>query len=122
MVAWGIVTTCMGTVENYHGLLIARIFLGVAESGQFPGVVCEFEAVVRPYVAGVIEKKNLADLALKIRLPDDVVRTSGPCNCKNLTSKRIQIAELNIVYAETRHVLQCCRCRWSFLRPACIRN
>ena len=27
-----------GTVQSYHGLLAARIFLGVAESGQYPGV------------------------------------------------------------------------------------
>lgn len=28
----------MGIVQNYHGLLAARIFLGVAEAGLFPGV------------------------------------------------------------------------------------
>jgi len=33
MVAWGTVTTLMGIVQNYHGLLTARIFLGVAEAG-----------------------------------------------------------------------------------------
>ena len=33
MVAWGIVMTLMGIVQNYHGLLIARIFLGVTEAG-----------------------------------------------------------------------------------------
>jgi len=38
MVAWGTVMTLMGVVQNYHGLLIARIFLGVAESGLYPGV------------------------------------------------------------------------------------
>ncbi|KAK2603454.1 hypothetical protein QQS21_004406 [Conoideocrella luteorostrata] len=38
MVAWGLVMTLMGLVQNYHGLLIARIFLGVAEAGLFPGV------------------------------------------------------------------------------------
>ncbi|KAF2821798.1 MFS general substrate transporter [Ophiobolus disseminans] len=38
MVAWGIVMTLMGIVQGYHGLLIARIFLGVAEAGLFPGV------------------------------------------------------------------------------------
>jgi hypothetical protein len=38
MVAWGIVMTLMGIVQNYHGLLIARIFLGVTEAGLFPGV------------------------------------------------------------------------------------
>ena len=38
MVAWGVVMTLMGIVKSYHGLLIARIFLGVAEAGLFPGV------------------------------------------------------------------------------------
>ncbi|KAI9170792.1 transporter [Paramyrothecium foliicola] len=38
MVAWGLVMTLMGIVQNYHGLLIARIFLGVTEAGLFPGV------------------------------------------------------------------------------------
>lgn len=38
MVAWGIVMTLMGLVRDFHGLLIARIFLGVAEAGLFPGI------------------------------------------------------------------------------------
>ncbi|KAK3938196.1 major facilitator superfamily transporter [Diplogelasinospora grovesii] len=38
MVAWGVVMTLMGTVHDYHGLLAARLFLGVAEAGLFPGV------------------------------------------------------------------------------------
>ena len=38
MVAWGVVMTLMGIVQNYHGLLAARIFLGVTEAGLFPGV------------------------------------------------------------------------------------
>jgi MFS family permease len=38
MVAWGTVMTLMGLVTNYHGLLIARIFLGIAEAGLYPGV------------------------------------------------------------------------------------
>lgn len=37
MVAWGIVMTLMGIVRNYHGLLAARIFLGITEAGLFPG-------------------------------------------------------------------------------------
>jgi MFS family permease len=28
----------MGIVQNYHGLLIARLFLGVAEAGLYPGI------------------------------------------------------------------------------------
>ncbi|KAB8069076.1 major facilitator superfamily domain-containing protein [Aspergillus leporis] len=37
MVAWGIVMTLMGVVQNYAGLLITRLFLGVAEAGLYPG-------------------------------------------------------------------------------------
>jgi MFS family permease len=28
----------MGIVQNYHGLLTARLFLGVAEAGLYPGI------------------------------------------------------------------------------------
>ncbi|KAH7231472.1 hypothetical protein FSOLCH5_015210 [Fusarium solani] len=38
MVAWGVVMTLMGIVKNYHGLLVARVFLGLTEAGLFPGV------------------------------------------------------------------------------------
>ena len=38
MVAWGIVMTLMGIVQSYTGLLLARLFLGVAEAGLYPGV------------------------------------------------------------------------------------
>ncbi|KEF57246.1 uncharacterized protein A1O9_05163 [Exophiala aquamarina CBS 119918] len=39
MIAWGSVTTLIGVVQNYHGLLIARIFLGITEGGMYPGIV-----------------------------------------------------------------------------------
>ena len=38
MVAWAIVMICMGFISNFSGLLVTRIFLGVAEGGLFPGV------------------------------------------------------------------------------------
>jgi hypothetical protein len=38
MVAWGVVMVGMGFVQNYHGLLVTRIFLGITEAGLFPGV------------------------------------------------------------------------------------
>ncbi|KAI9689363.1 MAG: hypothetical protein M1822_010014 [Bathelium mastoideum] len=38
MVAWGVITTLMGIVQNHKGLLATRLFLGVAEAGLFPGV------------------------------------------------------------------------------------
>ncbi|KAL2831010.1 major facilitator superfamily domain-containing protein [Aspergillus pseudoustus] len=38
MVGVGVVMTLMGIVQNYHGLLISRIFLGIAEAGLYPGV------------------------------------------------------------------------------------
>jgi len=38
MIAWAICTICMGFVHNYAGLMAARVFLGIAEGGLFPGV------------------------------------------------------------------------------------
>jgi MFS family permease len=45
---------CTGAVTNYHGLLIARIFLGVTEAGFFPAATflvsewyCRFEVQTR---------------------------------------------------------------------------
>ncbi len=38
MIAWGVVMTLMGIVQDYHGLVVSRLFLGVAEAGLFPGV------------------------------------------------------------------------------------
>ncbi|KAI2635930.1 major facilitator superfamily domain-containing protein [Xylaria nigripes] len=37
MVAWGTTMTLMGIVRNFQGLLTARLFLGVAEAGLYPG-------------------------------------------------------------------------------------
>ncbi|KAK5655658.1 hypothetical protein OQA88_5591 [Cercophora sp. LCS_1] len=41
-ILWGIVATLMGIVQNLAGFFVARFFLGVAESGLFPGVVYYF--------------------------------------------------------------------------------
>ena len=38
MLGWGAVMVGMGFVQNYVGLLVARIFLGITEAGLFPGV------------------------------------------------------------------------------------
>ncbi|KAK7687705.1 hypothetical protein QCA50_008921 [Cerrena zonata] len=38
-VAWGIIMTCMGLVQNYPQLVVLRVLLGIAEAGFFPGVV-----------------------------------------------------------------------------------
>ncbi|OAA73080.1 Major facilitator superfamily domain, general substrate transporter [Akanthomyces lecanii RCEF 1005] len=40
--AWGVVATLLGVVSNLAGFLVARFFLGAAESGLFPGVVYYF--------------------------------------------------------------------------------
>lgn len=39
MLLWGIVATLLGTSQNFAGIVVARFFLGVTESGLFPGVV-----------------------------------------------------------------------------------
>ncbi|GAP86967.1 putative major facilitator superfamily transporter [Rosellinia necatrix] len=41
-IVWGVVATLMGIVHNEAGFLAARFFLGVAESGLFPGVTYYF--------------------------------------------------------------------------------
>ncbi len=41
-IGWGIVATLLGVVQNLAGFFVARFFLGVAESGLFPGVVYYF--------------------------------------------------------------------------------
>ncbi|PNY23956.1 Uncharacterized protein TCAP_06103 [Tolypocladium capitatum] len=38
-ILWGIVATLLGVVQSFVGFLVARFFLGVTESGLFPGVV-----------------------------------------------------------------------------------
>ncbi|MCJ1245141.1 hypothetical protein MMC30_002342 [Trapelia coarctata] len=37
MFAFGLITICQGLVTNYSGLLATRFFLGLAETGMFPG-------------------------------------------------------------------------------------
>ncbi|KAI4159361.1 MAG: hypothetical protein LQ342_006617 [Letrouitia transgressa] len=37
MFLFGLVTVCQGLVQNYGGLLTTRFFLGLAETGMFPG-------------------------------------------------------------------------------------
>jgi hypothetical protein len=36
--AWGVVATLMGVTQSKTGFWIVRFFLGVAESGLFPGM------------------------------------------------------------------------------------
>lgn len=37
MFLFGLVTLCQGLVKSYGGLVTARFFLGIAETGMFPG-------------------------------------------------------------------------------------
>jgi hypothetical protein len=37
MFGFGLVTICQGLVRNYSGLLATRFFLGLTETGMFPG-------------------------------------------------------------------------------------
>ncbi|RWA07245.1 hypothetical protein EKO27_g7866 [Xylaria grammica] len=38
-ISWSVVLTLTGIVRNYQGLLVARLFLGIAEAGFFPGAI-----------------------------------------------------------------------------------
>jgi sugar phosphate permease len=39
MLAWGIITVCMGVTQSFAGLVICRVILGAFEAGFFPGCV-----------------------------------------------------------------------------------
>lgn len=39
LIGWGIVSTCMGAVKTYGGLIAARFFLGLCEGGLLGGMV-----------------------------------------------------------------------------------
>lgn len=39
MVTWGIVTACQAAISSYEGLVICRVFLGLAEAGFYPGCI-----------------------------------------------------------------------------------
>jgi MFS family permease len=41
-IAWGIVATLIGVVHNMAGFFVVRFFLGITESGLFPGVCFYF--------------------------------------------------------------------------------
>jgi hypothetical protein len=38
MVAWSVISICMGLVSNFGGLLPAHATLGIVEGGLFPGI------------------------------------------------------------------------------------
>lgn len=42
MFMFGLVSICQGLVSNYSGLLTTRFFLGVFETGMFPGCKYRF--------------------------------------------------------------------------------
>ncbi|KAF7594364.1 hypothetical protein BBP40_009345 [Aspergillus hancockii] len=39
VVSWGIIMTLTGVVQNFAGLMVTRVFLGIFEAGFFPGAV-----------------------------------------------------------------------------------
>lgn len=39
VVAWGIIMTCTGLVNNYGSLMAVRVLLGIFEAGFFPGAI-----------------------------------------------------------------------------------
>jgi MFS family permease len=47
VIAWSIVMTLMGVVQNKGGLYATRFLLGVTESGLFPGVIFYLSLWVR---------------------------------------------------------------------------
>ncbi|KAI9731812.1 MAG: hypothetical protein M1818_007677 [Claussenomyces sp. TS43310] len=56
-VVWGIITMCLGFVQNYAGFVSVRAILGVAEGGLLPGMVL--------YLSGMYTR---GEMALRIGL------------------------------------------------------
>ena len=52
LTVWGIIVTCQGLVKSYHGLIVARAFLGLVEGPMFPGIVL--------YLSGFYTRKELS--------------------------------------------------------------
>lgn len=49
VVAWGICSTCMVFAKDFASLMLIRTFLGIAESGFFPGVVFYLSRWYKPH-------------------------------------------------------------------------
>jgi MFS family permease len=39
MGGWGVISAATAAAENFHGLVIIRIFLGIFEAAFFPGAI-----------------------------------------------------------------------------------
>ncbi|KAJ5757385.1 uncharacterized protein N7511_006079 [Penicillium nucicola] len=48
MISWGVVLMCNAAVKNKGGLYTTRFLLGLAEAGQFPGVILQMTYWYRP--------------------------------------------------------------------------
>ncbi|CAO1639452.1 unnamed protein product [Sympodiomycopsis kandeliae] len=46
--SWGICQMCIGFVQNFAGLSVARVFLGIAEAGILPGVMATMSILYPP--------------------------------------------------------------------------
>ncbi|KKY21065.1 putative mfs transporter [Diplodia seriata] len=59
---WGIVATLMGITQNLSGFFAVRFFLGVAESGLFPGVVYYLSNWYKRHERGIGKMKGVGGL------------------------------------------------------------
>ncbi|KAI9265255.1 major facilitator superfamily domain-containing protein [Phascolomyces articulosus] len=48
MLIWGTITLVMGFITSFTGMLIARLLLGMAESGYIPGILYQMSRVYKP--------------------------------------------------------------------------
>ncbi|KAJ5652560.1 hypothetical protein N7507_009986 [Penicillium longicatenatum] len=65
-IVWGIITMCLGFVQNYGGFVAVRALLGIAEGGLLPGMVLYLSSFYRR-----------TDLALRIGLFYTAASLSG---------------------------------------------
>lgn len=103
MVAWGVVMTLMGIVQNYHGLLIARLFLGVAEAGLYPGVACKLLLL---YIDHVLRRSGIF-----VGVPGTGQTREVKLGVESISSETIrEIAQERRIGISRMHSSCCTRC------------
>ena len=92
-IAWSIIATLTGVTQNYAGLVVCRLFLGVVEGGLFPGTF----NFTYEFVRDILMLSRLGDIS------DLVLHQARACTPYWIS------------------FLQCCPC-WRMWRLACVRH
>ena len=48
ILSWGVCASCVSAVQNFHGMMVARFMVGVAEAGFYPSVLYHMSFFYKP--------------------------------------------------------------------------